>query len=416
MTPSSPPHSDSSPLLEHLETLYPLACILVGPEEAPHLLRRMAVDAVEGPTAEQPTDLKEWAPLLLQTARNDQARSETNFKSGAVDEIETADAWRRDAAEQILETALPIALARCTPQERFLLGLDGLETVPPSFQTEALGDAVDTTGSEVRERLRTLLEDILSDTEYELVEETLSEEAFQKAIEDLLATRYPTVPRSLRSQLQETLQASRLPEATASPPEESESLLDSLPSGPKPRTLLFVLLIGGLVLAGGIGVSYYTESASPSTPSSRSLVAFSAEQADSVTPVHETNTRSEATAFVDSAWNRRVAVPTIDGAELKGVGRVRATDDTEIPIFVHTDGNTRFTTFVYSYALLRRIESEATLSPEIRDALAEAHQVMDADGETPKRGLLWRDRDDIFVTVAPTLSPDSLRARLRPQG
>lgn len=415
MDPSSPHDSDLSPLLEHLETLYPLACILVGPEEAPHLLRQMAEDAREAPTADRPADLQAWLRFLLQTAGDDRTRSETDLSMSTADETETPDAWPRDAAEQILESALPIALARCTPQERFFLAVDGLDTVSASSQTKSLSDAVGTTGAEVQERLWALLRDILSDTEYDLVDETLSEEAFRDAVEDSLATRYPTVPRSLRSQLQDTLQSPRSPEEEASPPDDSESSLDSLPPRPKPQTLLFTLLIGALVLAGGIGVSYYTGSSSSSV-STRSVVAFSADQADSVTPTLETNSRSEAAAFVDSSWNRRVTVPAIDGAELEGVGHLRTTDDTEIPVFLHTDGTTRFTTLVYSYALLSQIESDVTLSPELRDALGTAHQVVDADGEAPERALLWRDRDDIFVTVAPALSPDSLRARLRPQG
>lgn len=413
---SGPRPSDSSPLLEHLETLYPLACILVGPEEAPHLLRRIAEDARETPTADHPADVKEWLHLLLQTARNNQALSATDFRANAVDEGETADVWRRDAAEQIIEAALPIVLARCTPQQRFLLALDGMDMVSVSSQKGALGDAVDTTRSEVRETLWTTLEDILSDTEYELVDKTVSEEALQKAIDDLLATRYPTVPRSLRSQLQETLHTPRGSETKTSPPEASASVLERLPPRPKPRTLLFALLIGALVLVGGLGLSYYIESspAASSSPS-RSLVAFSAEQASSITVTQETNSRPEAAAVVDSAWNRRVTVPAIEGAELEGVGQLRTTGGTEIPVVLHADGTTRLTTFIYNYALLRRIGSEATLSPEIRGALTNAHQLVDADGKTSERALLWRDRDDIFVTVAPALPTDSLRARLRPQ-
>jgi hypothetical protein len=414
MDPSSPQHPNSSPLLEHLETLYPLACILVGPEKASPLLRRMAEDATEAPAL--PTDVEGWLQLLLRTAQNDHTLSETTPRSSLTNEKEPTDAWRHDAAEQLLETTLPIALARCTPQERFLLALDGLDAVSPSFQTRALSDAVDTTRTEGWEKLRATLKDILSDTEYELIDETLSEGTFQEAVEELLATRYPTVPRSLRSQLQETLQNDSSLKEDGSPSENAESLLERLPPRPKPQTLLFTLLTGALILAGGIGAFYYTESASSSATSSRSLITFSAEQAGSITPTVETTSRSEAAAFVDSAWNRRLTVPGIDGAELKGVGQLRTTDDMRIPVFVHMDGDTRFTTFAYSYALLNQIKSTATLSPELRNALATAHRAVNTADKTPERALLWRDRDDIFVTVAPTLSPDSLRARLRLQG
>ncbi|PSQ72322.1 MAG: hypothetical protein BRD31_01105 [Bacteroidetes bacterium QH_2_64_26] len=376
----------------------------------------MAEDTAETPSTDRPADVEGWLRRLLQTARDDQALSEAAVQSSTADEAKPPDGWRRDAAEQIIEAALPIALARCTPQERFLLALNGLDAVSASSPAEALGDVADTTGSEVRATLWTILKDILSDTEYELVNETLSEEAFQDAVDDLLTTRSPTVPRSLRVRLRETLQSPATADEGAASSDDSKSLLDRLPSRSKPRALLFALLIGTLVLAGGIGVSYYTESSSSPSTSSQSLVAVSAERASSVTPMLETNRRSEAAAFVDSVWGRRVTVPAIDGAELEGVGQFRATDDTKTPVFLHTDGTTRFTTFVYSYALLSQIESDVTLSPELRDALGTAHRVVDADGETSGRTLLWRDRDDVFVTVAPSLPPDSLRTRLRPQG
>lgn len=414
MDPTVPRPSDSSSLLDHLETLYPLACTLVGPEEAPHLLRRVAEDAAEAPATDRPPNVEAWIRLLLATARDDQSLSEAGVQSSTLDEGAPPDAWQLDAAEQIIEAALPVALARCTPQERFLLALEGLDSVSAESQTEVLGDVADTTGSEVRETLWALLEDILSPTEYKLVDESLSDEAFQEAVDALLATRYPTVPRSLRAQLQDTLHTPKSAETT-SPSEDSVSLLDRLPPRPEPRTFFIALVIGALVLAGGIGVSYYTQSSPSTSSSTRSLVAFSAEQAGSIAITQETSSRAEAAALIDSAWNRRVTVPLIEDAELKGVGQLRTGNGTEIPVVVHADGSTRFTTFVYNYALLRRIESEATLDPRTRNALGTAHQLVDAENETPERALLWRDRDDIFVTVAPTLSTDSLRTRLRPQ-
>ena len=57
MAHSSSP-SDASPLLDHLTTLYPFACLLVGPDEAPDLLLHVYQKATERPRTERPEDLQ----------------------------------------------------------------------------------------------------------------------------------------------------------------------------------------------------------------------------------------------------------------------------------------------------------------------------------------------------------------------
>lgn len=405
---SSSPSSDSSPLLEHLETLYLLASTLVGPRDAPSLLRRTAEEAAKKASTDRPTELDDWRRALLRTAETHEELTKTDSSAPPPDAAEAPDPWRRDAAEQIIEDTLPIAFAHCTPRERFHLAVEGL------IRTEASDDDTDARPSGTRAPLWSTLEELLSDPEYVLVRESLSEEALQDAIRGFLATRHPSPPRSLRSQLQDTL-ASSSPSQTESSTKESEGLLNRMPFRPKPRALLFTLLLGMLVLAGGIGISYYTGFSSASSSPSQSLVAFSASHAGSMTPSLETSSRVEGTAYVDSVWDRRLTIPQIRGATFEGVSRLRTPAGADVPVFIHTDDSTRFTTFAYSYALLDQLESEATLGREVRTALSQAHQVVGSDHAQSEQGVLWRDRDDIFVTVAPTLPTDSLRARLRPQ-
>lgn len=415
--PSSP--SDASLPIGLLKTLYPLACVLAGPEEAPELLLRVYQEAAERPPAERPDDREEWLLALLRATDDEEAPSDPESTTVPATEAHSTDPLRQEVAEQIADEALPVALAACSPRERFLLALGALRE---SEDTPPLADVLDVTPSDARAALWAHLQAVLSEPEFALVEEALSDAVLRDAVRDWVETRFSPVPRALQTRIRETLRTAQSSDPAdegddASPPEgeASPSLLDRLPSRPRPRALVFTLLIGALVLAGGIGVSYLRESSSPSSSSGTDLVAFSAERADAVALDETTNDRSEARAYLKSTWNRQIRLPTVKGARLQGVGRARTGGDVQIPVVLYADtaDGARIATFAYSYALVDRIGNTVTLGTGIRDALARPnHLVSDEQAET--RGLLWRDRDDIFVAVAPSLPADSLRARLRP--
>lgn len=427
----SSPSSDASPLLETLKTLYPLACLLAGPEEAPDLLLRVYQQAAERPPTDRPDNLNEWLlALLRETSLDREASDEGNFsgtETGGAPNADSspADSLRQEVAEQRAEEALPVALAACSPQERFLLAVDALEESEDPQQDPPRPLPLDTTTSDARAALWNSLRAVLSEPESALVEEALSDAFLREAVRNLITSRFSPVPRSLRSEIREIVQreAAQTARAKDSPAEEDEpsspakssSLLDRLPPRPTPRFLFLTLLIGVLVVAGGIGVSYVTQSSSAPSPSSTSLIAFSAEQAGSVAPDVRTSNRAKAKAYVESTWERRIQVPAIEGAQLQGVGRIRTGDDTEIPVFLYTerDDSSRIATFAYSYALVDQIESTVTLATGIREALAQRNHPV-APEHASGTGLLWRDRDDIFVVVAPSIPADSLRSRVRP--
>ena len=414
--------SDTSPLLGHLKTLYPLACLRVGPEKAPTLLLRVYEQAAEQPPAERPDDLKGWLLTLLYEHSEAPSRSEeepSEEATGAVPGADesTPDPLRRDVAETLLEDALPVALTACAPRERFLLAMDAFgsadDTRAPNSTTIDVSDAHAT----LWRRLRT----VLSEPEYALVDEFVSDAALRTAVRKWVATRFSSVPGSLRSRIRALLETAR-PSGNAPANEHdpsstkgSSSLLDRLPARPRPRALLLTFLIGVLVLAGGIGAWYATQPSPAPSSSSTSLVAFSAEQARAVTPELKSKDQAEAEAFVESTWGRRIQVPSIEDARLQGVGRARTDGGAEIPVLLYANAgdSTRIATFAYSYALVDQIEATATLDAPVRKALARRNHLV-ADTEASHTGLLWRDRDDIFVVVAPSTSADSLRTRLRP--
>ncbi len=122
----------------------------------------------------------------------------------------------------------------------------------------------------------------------------------------------------------------------------------------------------------------------------------------------------EAEAYLDSTWGRRVRLPSIESAQLRGVGRLRAAGNTEIPVVLYTgEEEARIAAFVYSYALIDRLDDTATLNTQVRSQLAQRNRLV-ADGQAAGPGLLWRNRANIFVVVSPSLSPDALRARVQP--
>ena len=409
MAHSSSP-SDASPLLDHLTTLYPFACLLVGPDEAPDLLLHVYQKATERPRTERPEDLQGWLLGLLH-ATSAEFTDEPSAPGAEADS--TDDPLQRDVAKTLLEDAVPVALASCSPQERFLLAADALGVDKEN------GD--DTTVADARARLWDHLRAVLSDPEYALVDGSVSDAALRDVVQNWVVTRFAPVPSSLRSRIRATLQAAQTfdqqpadEEVSASSAENSASLLDRLPSRPSPQALL-PLVFGLLLLAGGIGAVYMMQSPSaPASPSNTSLVAFSAERADAVTAATTITNRAEAESHLASTWNRQIRVPEIEGAQLQGVGQVQA-GSTEIPVLLYLNAgdSTRIAAFAYSYALVDRIEATATLDTQVREELARRNHLV-ADTEASQTGLLWRDRDDIFVVVAPSIPADSLRTRLRP--
>ena len=410
--------------LKNLDVLYPLACTLVGDEAAPSLLTRVYQQVASAPSNERPDTLEDWVVLLLREAPaqsqgpSDPSISEASPPSGV-------GSLRREAAERLARTTLPTVLAACALEERFVLTLSAsrLSETPQSARRSDLFDAsVPTDPSAL---LRDKLREVLSAPEADLIDETLSDADLQEALRDVLHDHFAPVPSALRARLRAVRRSSspaagtdeedeKDPEGSASG-DTSGGLLDRLPSRPKPRTLLFVLLLGGLVLGGGLGVSYLTgSSSSTSAPSPPTLTAFSAEQAGAVTTERATTQPAEAEAYLDSTWGRQVRLPSIENAQLQGVGRLRAPGNTEIPVVLYADDQeARIAAFVYSYALLDRLDGTVTLDTQVRSQLAQRNQLV-ADGKATGPGLLWRDRANIFVVVSPSLPPDTLRARVQP--
>ncbi|MFB6229930.1 MAG: hypothetical protein ABEL04_02140 [Salinibacter sp.] len=418
--------SEGSSLLEHLETLYPLACLLNGPDGADELLLRVYERAADPSPSDRPDDLRRWLLGLLFEVGAERSSSPDGTASFPESAPGPSAPFRREVARDLARDALPAALAACSAQERFLLALDVIENgedlasdapvpVPPSTSVD-----LQTLRSEARAALRTHLRDVLSGPERTVVEEGLPEEALHGMIRDVLVDRFPHAPDSLRVRVRATLQEARNSteqpaEASSSHADESSSSFLSTMSLGAGVGLLLGLLALGLVAISLVGVPFVSQSASSSSESELGLVSFSARQAESVSPALTTSSPAEARAYVESTWNRRVSVPTVRGARLRGVGQFRVADTITAPVFLYadTDDSTRAAIFAYSYALIDQMKDQVTLDTALRKKLARSKHLV-AASDSVQEGILWRLRDDVFVAVAPSDRPEQLRARVRP--
>lgn len=412
---------ESSALFETLETLYPLACVLTGPDEAETLLRRVFERAAQVPPIDRPDDHRAWLFRLLLEEQGDLALPSPSSDRVPDPTSESSHPFRQEVAEQILEGALPAAMAACTVQEQFLLALGVFGDADGA--PDVLATALDTTPETAQQlytdagtALRANLHDVLTDREQWLVEETLSDEAFQEAVEALFEKRFPRIPPSIRADIRRTLQTTRSkrdegPAEEPAPSNDSTSLSDRLPSVFQSYSLVGAVVALAVLVIVGLGIYYWTPPSSPASSPRPSLVAFSAQRTDSVQFKLKTNTHSEAEAYVQSTWNRRVTLPSIENAELQGVGQLRISGSLEVPVFLYADENDpRITIFAYSYALLDRIQGRASLEERLRSKLAQSKHLV-THRNAAHQGILWRDQDDIFVAVTSSIPVDSLDLR-----
>lgn len=417
MAPSPTP--PSSPLFDQLEALYPLACVLAGTDAADALLLRVAERATDTSPEERPDDVQSWLlGLLLQDYRRTRnATSEAERTEG-----EPRDDLRKDVTRQRVKEAVPAALAACSIEERFLLALD-VSSVSDTLKSGNLATTLDLPRAEAHAlqndawaTFNQHLDDTLSATDRSLVHQTLPDDAIRTAVHETFASRLPSMPSSVRARVRSVL------ENGPAESEEGRSELSAEPTGQDTsstswsgaRTVLVSLTVLAVVAASAIGVAYWSRSPSL-PPSTAPLSAFSAQHLQAVELALSTDRPERAKAYVASTWNRDITVPAVSGSDLRGIGHLRLPDGPDIPVFLYGDpaDTGRIAIFAYSYALVDELEPQATLGRTQRQALAENRHLVTRQDSANAR-IIWRDQDDIFVAVAPSLSPEELSGRIRP--
>ncbi len=408
-----------SSLLQHLEVLYPLARVLSGPDEAERLLQRVYERAAQIPPEERPDDQHAWlSGLVIDTLDGpllpSQSTSERRDTSSFSD-----DPFRQEVARQTAERAMPVAFAACSIHERFLLALDVLGSPSDDGLAAALNTSVEDARAKRDEAwaaLRAALRDVLTGPERMLVDVALPSNALETTLQTLLTDRFQPVPLALRSKVNATLEDARRRRkaegSLSAPLRILPRFVSRIFSSSSLRRSLLALLVLAVIAAGGMGLFSVLQ---PTAESSPDLIELSVDRASTIRPQLTSSDPSEAESYVHSTWDRRISAPTIQGAELQGVGHFQITDEVDVPVFLYADAtdSTTIAAFAYSYALLDRLGDRITLDETLRNQLAQNEQLL-----TRRRNeqgvVLWRYRDDIFLAVAPSYEPEQLQRRIHP--
>ena len=424
-----PESDDDHSLVRHVEALYALARVLAGAERASTLIRTVYEHAAQVPPPQRPSDERAWLfRLMVEAHEGDLQLAEADVHAGS-DTSFTDDPLRRDVAAETAERCLPVAFAACSIDERLILALDVLGD--PS--DDALAAALDTspadarsTRDQARSSLRASLRDVLRGPERMLVDVALPDEVLRNQLQALLLDRFHPAPASLQSTALEILEHARNERRDESgtdtawlPGTASAGALWSRLRTAIRNALSLQGLIGGLavvvlVTASIGGAAYFFSLSSPAPPAPRSIIDLSAERAADVEVTRQTESPARASAYIRSSWERRVAVPGIEGASLRGVGRLSLAAGPNVPALLYADDETgsQIVALAFNYALLNQLGDQAALAKTYRSKLATNESLLTE--QRKNRGVVfWRQRDDIFVIVAPNLPADNLRSRIR---
>lgn len=407
----------SSPLAQHVQSLYPLARVLVGSDEARPLVRQVYEHAVTVPPADRPADERAWLFQLMLDAQNGSLHPAGAEVTPDTETSFTDDPFRREVAEKMAAEKLPVAVAACSLHERFILAIDALANPSDEVMAVAL-DTSPTNARSIRDRarssLRASLRDVLTGPERMLVDVALPDDALRTHLRQLLADRFHPVPPPLRSDVVNILEkaaAARADDSSTTPPAWlPEPVADLLPSPAVLRRVVGAVLIG-LALAASIGGAVYLFTPS-SPPASTNLIDLSVRRAPALQLAHPAQGPDAAAEYVRRVWNRQLSIPSITDASLQGISKASWADQS-VPVLLYTDTRTdrRIAVYAFNYALLDRIDSLAVLKQKVRTELASAKTPL-FRRQSGQGVAVWRQRDDIFVLVAPGLDAGALRSRL----
>ncbi|PEN13926.1 hypothetical protein CRI94_07675 [Longibacter salinarum] len=415
--------SDRLPLTQHIDTLYPIARVLVGDKTAPRLIRETYRRASSTPVEERPDDVEAWLVQLILEVRAGEGTmpvaDDANVREAA-DKPSLADTrgFRHEVARGVAERALPVALAACSEQERALLTLyvSGTRTndvLAPIAKT--IASDIETALDEAYGELRAALRDILSGPERMLIDTALPDARLEEVLTAYVTDTYHPAPARLRSEVAALVRR----EAARLRGEEPDA--DSLRKDRERRISVHLRRTGlALLILTVIGAAAYgaatwltpTPTSDP-PPASVSLTEFSAHQVSGVEPLVRSSDPDSIAAVIGNRFNRSVQIPTIDGARVTSIGALTV-DSATVPVILYTDTTTTssITTYVYSYALIDRVERIDKLDDDLARGLDTADSLISRRVDDTQISL-WRHRDDIFVAVTPA-AVDSLAKRIRP--
>lgn len=406
--------NDSEPSLDrHVHALYPLARVLVGSEEASALVEDVYSYAAAVPPSERPSEKQAWLFRLMIERRDGSLHSSGAEVHPSAETSFTNDPFRREVANQTAERMLPVAYAACSIHERLILAIDVLASPSDDVLSVAL-ETSETNARSIRDQarsaLRASLRDVLNGPERMLVDVALPDQALRAHLRTLLEDRFQPPPSSLHATVRDIIDRARTER-------EEDASAAPAPSGIRAwgsvRSLLGALALVAVLGAGIASWSYF--SSSPRSASSpQSLVSLSVQQVANVTEAHPAATAGDAASYIRDAWDRRVSIPSIEGASLQAVGRLQAKSDVTVPALLYDDPPEKapIVVYVFNYALLDALGPQGTLTRTLRSKLASNRSLL-SEESNDRSAILWRQQDDIFVAVAPHLNSSSLQPRIQ---
>ncbi|HHP7237368.1 hypothetical protein [Longibacter sp.] len=413
--------SDRLPLTQHIDTLYPIARVLVGDATAPRLMRETFRRAAATPVEKRPADEEAWlVELILEVRAGEETDLDEDSDRSDNDDPPLAETrgFRREVARSVAERALPVALAACSEQERALLTLkaSGARTddvLMPIAKT--IAEDIETAVDEAYGELRAALRDVLSGPERMLIDTALPDASLEEVLTAYVTDAYHPAPARLRSDVAAVVdrenarrQGDEADAPTQRTPQEDRLTMHLRRTG---VALLILLVIGGA--AYGIAVSLTPSSGPAPQPTPTSLVEFSVDRVDGVKPLLRSSDPDSIAAAIRDRFGRTVKIPQVRNARVVSVGALTV-DTTTVPALLYADssGTGTITTYVYSYVLIDRISRIATLDNDLARGLDTADSILTRQSGEAQLSL-WRQRDDIFVAVSPS-GGAPLSDRIRP--
>lgn len=388
--------SSLPPLTQHLDTLYTMACTLVGSDAASDLVHETYQQATQVPVRHRPEDRKAWLVELMLSLYND---PDTAYDEHGI---------RSAAAESLVLDALPAAWAVSSVRDRTLLTTRVALSIPQPVVAELLDiapDEVEPAVRNARASLRATLRDVLVGPTRMLIDVAFPDEALDESLRTFLANTYGSVPASLRARTVETLRRARTPSEETRTVRQSRRRSQWLKTGGVIAGLLVLV-----ALAWGIR-AWWT---APDPPSEMDLLDFSAQHGDVLQPVLESEDPDSLAAFWEAETGHTIHIPRIDRADLIGLAALPL-EPTPVPVilFYDTDAQAPLRVFGYSYTQLDQLDDDAALPRAIRQTLDSEDTFVEesADGRPL---LLWRVRDRVYVAVFAQATRDTHPDRVTP--
>jgi hypothetical protein len=412
-------------LTQHVDALYPVARVVVGEAEAGRLVLATYQRAAAVPPDDRPADQRAWMLQLLMDTQADASWRADRPDADVEAPGDGTSSFRHEVARDTARRVLPVALAACSARERTILALDVADEILPADIGQVLGDRLDDMTadealSNARSHLRAALRDSLTGPERMLVDTALPEAALRETLRTYLMQRYHPAPSTLRSDVAALIREARQERQSD---EEERPPSERPPSPEQERHALNLrragLALGVLVFIGTVAFALsHILAPSPSPPSQQpmSLLQFSARHVQALSVVRQTPNPDTAEAVLQSAMNRRLTVPRIDGATLSGVSRLPIPNAGAVPALVYTDtaSGATVSTFAYTYALIDALGPRTELDAELRRALTTPDSLITRTVDD-RAAVLWRSSDDVYVAVS-SLPSDALAARIRAGG